>query len=186
MNRHYARVLLPAFILAVSVAAVPACAQSTSPWSGTIGLEAITLTNFGSYFSLPVGVELSGDYRVADLGAGFSVSAGGSAGWWLESFRDTFNFHPELIPVMIPVTSSVGLRWEPLPSLALEVNAVVGFVIEWAPGAPPSLLLYLSPGLDARWFFAQRAGMAMRFAWAWVGADPIWDGPAIKLGPIFR
>ncbi len=92
----------------------------------------------------------------------------------------------EIVPVMIPVSSAVGLVWEPTASLALGVSAQLGFVLEWAPGAPPRILLYVSPGVDARWFFAEHAGLAARLGWAWVGADPVWNGPSVKLGPTFR
>lgn len=186
MNRSLAFLPVTALIFAICLSAAPAIAQTASPITGEIGLEGIGLTDFASFFSFPVGFRIGADYRIAELAPGLSVSAGGSAGWWMESFRDMFRFRPEIVPVMIPVSSAAGLLWEPSASLALGVSAQLGFVLEWAPGAPPTMLLYLSPGVDARWFFADHAGMAARLGWAWVGADPVWNGPSVKIGPVFR
>ena len=184
--RHRRSLLLPALVLVVGMAASAGFAQSTSALSWDLGLEATTLTDFKSYFSLPVGARIGIDCRLVTFAPGLSFSAGGTAGWWMESFRDTFRFQPEVVPVMVPVTSVVGLRWEPIPAFGLGVNAELGVVVEWVPGAPPALLLCLSPGLDIRWYFARRVGVATRLGWVWVGADPIWNGPTVKIGPIFR
>jgi hypothetical protein len=185
MTRRRAARLLLAAAVAVGAAA-PAFGQSTSPVSFGVAAEGITLTNFSSYFSLPVGLRVSGEYRLATMAPGLSVAAGADAGWWMESFRDTFVFHPELVPVMIPCAATVGLRWEPVPALVFEAQAQAGVVLELCPGARPTVLLYVSPGIDARWFFTDRVGVALRLGWAWAGADPIWGGPSIRLGPAFR
>jgi hypothetical protein len=186
MNRSHASLLIPALAIALCLSAAPASAQSTSPITGEIGLECIGLTDFGSFFSLSAGIRIGVDYRVAEVAPGLSVSAGGSAGWWMESCRDMFRFRPEIVPIMIPVSSAVGLVWQPTTSLTLGVSAQLGFVLEWAPGAPPRMLLYVSPGVDTRWFFADHVGLAVRLGWAWVGAEPVWNGPSVKLGPTFR
>jgi hypothetical protein len=186
MNRSHASLLVSALAVALCLSAAPASAQSASPITGEIGLEGIGLTDFGSFLSLPVGIRIGADYRVAEVAPGLSISVGSSAGWWMESFRDMFRFRPEIVPVMIPFSSAVGLLWEPTASMTLGVSAHLGFVLEWAPGAPPRMLLYVSPGVDARWFFTDHAGLAARLGWAWVGADPVWNGPSVKLGPTFR
>jgi len=180
------RTVLLITVLAAIGAAPLAIAQTSPPASFGVTVDVLTLTNFGSYFSLPVGLRLSADYRLASIASGLSWTAGGQAGWWMESFRDTFHFHPELIPVMVPCAVSTSLRWDPIPALSLEVGAQVGVVLEFCPGAPPAVLLVLSPEVGLRWYLANRAGLELRMGWAWVGADPVWGGPSVRAGAVLR
>jgi len=175
------------FVLALGLlllAALPVTAQT--PLTLTLGGDVTALTNFGSYFSLPVGVSLGATAAVVPLAPGLALSAGGMAGWWMESFRDTFRFLPELVPVMIPVGADLGLLWAAAPTLSLGVGVQVGVVLEICPGERPTLLLLLSPGVDLRWFFLGQGGGSLRLGWTWMGADPIWGGPSIQAGPILR
>lgn len=177
--------LLVVMVAALGLAAMAASAQSADTVLD-VGIEGIGLTDFESFFSMPIGIRLAADWRVAELAPGLSLAAGGTIGWWMESFRDMYHFRPEPIPLMIPAGGTIGLWWEPSSSLALGVSAVIGFVIEWMPGAPPRLLFFASPGVEARWFCVPSSGVAARLGWTWVGADPIWDGLSVKLGPVVR
>jgi hypothetical protein len=185
MNRARTALVLAALAATRYMVAVPASAQSTAVVFDA-GIEAIGLTNFNSHFSLPFGIRVGAEVPVVELAPGLSLMAGGTAGWWMESLRDMYRFRPEMIPFMLPVGANLVLSWEPTSSFTLGVGALLGFVLEWMPGAPPRLLLYASPGLDARWFFTPNAGMAAHLGWVWVGADPILNGPAVRLGPVFR
>ena len=104
----------------------------------------------------------------------------------MESIQDTFHFKPEISPVVIPVNSGICLRWEHVPVLAMDAGIQAGVVLEYCPGVSPTVLPIFSPGAGLRWFFLNHAGIALRAGWAWVGAYPIWGGPTIQLGPVFR
>ncbi len=178
---------MPLLALAVAlVSSLPSAAQSATPVSFELGADVTGLTNFGSYFSLPVGLHLGGEYRIATGVPGLSAFTGALAGWWMESFRDTFNFHPELVPVMFPVAVDLGLAWEPHPAIVLEAGVQAGIVFELVPGARPTLLVLVSPGIGLTWFAGAHAGAGIRVGWAWVGADPVWSGPSLQAGPAFR